>query len=214
MTKFIDTYKHKGLRRGLVTLLQSKGISDLGTLQAIEKIPRHVFFTADFEHYAYEDKAFPIDSNQTISQPFTVATQTQLLEIKQTDKVLEIGTGSGYQCAVLCELSRHIYSIEIHQQLNIKAQKILSVLEYKPFLIHGNGYLGWPSEAPFDKIIVTAGATEVPQALLSQLKIGGILVIPVGKDDDLEMNKIVRIDETRFERSKHGIFRFVPFVKE
>jgi protein-L-isoaspartate(D-aspartate) O-methyltransferase len=111
MTKFIDTYKHKGLRRGLVTLLQSKGISDLGTLQAIEKIPRHVFFTADFEHYAYEDKAFPIDSNQTISQPFTVATQTQLLEIKQTDKVLEIGTGSGYQCAVLCELSRHIYSI-------------------------------------------------------------------------------------------------------
>ncbi|MBI3234540.1 MAG: protein-L-isoaspartate O-methyltransferase [Bacteroidetes bacterium] len=176
--------------------------------------PYYSNFYFSFEHFAYEDKAFPIDRDQTISQPYTVAFQTQLLSIQKTDKVLEIGTGSGYQCAILCELSDEVYSIEIHELLHKKAMKLLNSLGYQPTLSYGNGYLGLPTKAPFDKIIVTAGAEEIPQALLAQLKIGGVLVIPVGQDDNLEMLKITRVSENKFERSKHGLFKFVPFVKE
>lgn len=214
MNEFIDTYKHKGLRKALIEVLKEKGISDNLILEAIDKVPRHLFFNKEFEHFAYEDKAFPIENDQTISQPYTVAIQSQLLQIKKQDKILEIGTGSGYQCAVLCELSEQIYSIEIHEKLHKHASNLLKKLGYSPYLFCGNGYLGLPLQAPFDKIIVTAGAKDIPEALLAQLKIGGLMLIPVGDGDDLEMMKIIRMDKNRFERTKHGTFRFVPFVKE
>ena len=210
----LDTSKHKGLRKRLVEELIKKGIDSKMVLNAILNIPRHFFIDNDFESHAYIDKAFPIDSNQTISQPYTVAFQTSILEIEKNDKVLEIGTGSGYQTAVLVKLSSNVYTIERQHVLYRKSMKRLNMLGYSPKLIkYGDGYLGLPEHAPFDKILVTAGASEIPKKLLLQLKIGGKIIIPVG-DMNQEMILINRKSETKFEKKKLGKFNFVPMLKK
>ena len=209
-----DTFKHKGLRQQLVKVLIDKGIKDESVLQAIAKIPRHLFMDSSFLDHAYQDKAFPIAADQTISQPYTVAFQSELLQVKNEDKILEIGTGSGYQAAVLCELGAKVYSIERQQELFKKTSKFLPKLGYRPKkLIFGDGYKGLPEEAPFDSIIVTAGAPFVPKPLLSQLKIGGRLVIPVG-DDVQVMTLIIRKGPKEFEKHEFGDFRFVPLLED
>lgn len=209
-----DTFKHKGLRKQLVSIIKSKGITNEKVLNAIGIIPRHLFMDSGFIDHAYQDKAFPIAADQTISQPYTVAFQTALLEIKPDDKVLEIGTGSGYQTAVLCELGAKVYSIERQQELFKKTSKFLPKLGYRAKkLIFGDGYKGLPNEAPFDSIIVTAGASFVPQPLLSQLKIGGRLVIPVG-DDVQVMTLFIRTGSKEFEKHEYGEFRFVPLLED
>lgn len=210
----LDTSKHKGLRKRLVEELIKKGIDSKMVLNAILNIPRHFFIDNDFESHAYIDKAFPIDSNQTISQPYTVAFQTSILEIEKNDKVLEIGTGSGYQTAVLVKLNSNVYTIERQHVLYRKSMKRLNMLGYSPKLIkYGDGYLGLPEHAPFDKILVTAGASEIPKKLLLQLKIGGKIIIPVG-DMNQEMILINRKSETKFEKKKLGKFNFVPMLKK
>ncbi|AXT20538.1 protein-L-isoaspartate(D-aspartate) O-methyltransferase [Flavobacteriaceae bacterium AU392] len=209
-----DTFKHKGLRQQLINVIKTKGITDESVLNAIGKIPRHLFMDSGFLDHAYQDKAFPIGANQTISQPYTVAFQTELLQIKKGDKILEIGTGSGYQTAVLYELGAKIFSIERQQELFKKTSKFLPKLGYsaKKF-IFGDGYKGLPEEAPFDGIIVTAGAPFVPKPLLSQLKIGGRLVIPVGNDVQV-MTLFIRKDIKEFEKHELGEFRFVPLLED
>lgn len=209
-----DTFKHQGLRQKLVDVLVSKGIQDKQVLAAIRKIPRHLFMDSSFLDHAYQDKAFPIAADQTISQPYTVAFQSELLQVKPTDKVLEIGTGSGYQTAVLCELGAKVYSIERQQELFKKTSKFLPKLGYRPKkLIFGDGYKGLKEEAPFASIIVTAGAPFVPKPLLSQLAIGGRLVIPVG-DDVQTMTLFIRNGEKEFEKHEFGEFRFVPLLED
>ncbi|PIQ15195.1 MAG: protein-L-isoaspartate O-methyltransferase [Flavobacteriales bacterium CG18_big_fil_WC_8_21_14_2_50_32_9] len=211
----MDTYRHKGLRKKLVQLLEEKGITDKKVLKAIETIPRHLFINdTAFHQFAYEDTAFPIGSGQTISQPYTVAFQTQTLAIQPRDKVLEIGTGSGYQTAVLLELGAKVFSIERQKALFDKTKMFLPKLGYNAKLFYGDGYLGLPSFAPFNKIIVTAGAPYVPENLLNQLAIGGIMIIPVDNDDHQIMKKIVKIDVTNFETTDLGSFKFVPLLKE
>ena len=208
-----DNFKHKGLRQHLVNTLKSKGIENHLVLEAINSIPRHLFMDSGFIDHAYKDKAFPIGANQTISQPYTVAFQSELLQIKQGQKILEIGTGSGYQCAVLVKLGAEVYSIERQRELYKKTSKFLPKIGYKPKqLIFGDGYIGLKEEAPFDGIIVTAGAPFVPKALLSQLKIGGRLVIPVGKTTQV-MTLIVRTGAKDFEKKQYGKFRFVPLLE-
>jgi len=209
-----DTFKHKGLRQQLVSVLVDKGIKDEAVLKAIGNIPRHLFMDSGFLDHAYQDKAFPIAADQTISQPYTVAFQTELLQVKKGDKILEIGTGSGYQAAVLCELKAKVYSIERQQELFKKTSKFLPKLGYRAKkLIFGDGYKGLPEEAPFDGIIVTAGAPFVPKPLLGQLKIGGRLVIPVG-DDIQVMTLIIRKGSKEFEKQELGDFRFVPLLED
>jgi len=209
-----DTFKHKGLRQKLVETVKFKGIKDENVLRAIGNIPRHLFMDSGFLDHAYQDKAFPIAANQTISQPYTVAFQTELLQIKKGNKILEIGTGSGYQAAVLCELGAKVYSIERQQELFKKTSKFLPKLGYMPKkLIFGDGYKGLPEEAPFDGIIVTAGAPFVPKPLLAQLKLGGKLVIPVG-DDVQTMTLYIRKGAKEFEKHEFGDFRFVPLLED
>jgi protein-L-isoaspartate(D-aspartate) O-methyltransferase len=208
-----DSYQYQGLRKQLVESLKSKGIKDKKVLQAILKIPRHFFMPSGFEQRAYQDNAFPIAAGQTISQPYTVAFQTELLQIKKRDKVLEIGTGSGYQAAVLCEMGAKLYTIERHKELFKSAQIILSKLGYSPYCVYGDGHEGIPGYAPFDKILLTAAAEEVPQSLLDQLKIGGRMVIPVGPSGSQDMLEIIKTDKNKFETKKHGKFVFVPFLK-
>lgn len=209
-----DTSKHQGLRNQLVTVLQQKGITNKSVLEAISKIPRHLFLNSSFEDYAYQDKAFPIGAGQTISQPYTVAFQTELLEVKKGDKVLEIGTGSGYQTAVLCTVGAVVYSIERQNELFKKTSLLLPKLGIRAkHLSFGDGYKGLPNYAPFDSIIVTAGAPEIPKALMSQLKIGGKLVIPVGEDIQV-MTLIIRKGETQFEKHEFGDFKFVPLLED
>ncbi|PKQ46134.1 protein-L-isoaspartate(D-aspartate) O-methyltransferase [Confluentibacter flavum] len=209
-----DTYKHKGLRQQLVTILKGKGITDANVLKAIGNVPRHLFMDSGFLDYAYKDMAFPIAADQTISQPYTVAFQTELLQVKKDDKILEIGTGSGYQAAVLCELGARVYSIERQQELFKKTNLFLPKLGYRAKkLIFGDGYKGLVEEAPFDSIIVTAGAPFVPKPLLSQLKIGGRLVIPVGEHTQV-MTLIIRKDTKEFEQHEFGEFRFVPLLED
>ncbi len=209
-----DTSKHKGLRNQLVKIIIGKGIKDKKVLDAISKIPRHLFMDSGFIHFAYQDNAFPIAAGQTISQPYTVAFQTELLDVKKGDKVLEIGTGSGYQTAVLIELGAEVYSVERQKELYEKVRKFLPTVGYVAKKLNfGDGYKGWEEFAPFDKILVTAGAPFVPKALLSQLKIGGRLVIPVG-DDVQTMTLYIRKGENEFEKHEHGQFRFVPLLKE
>ncbi len=212
MIPYTDTYLHKGLRRNLVEVIRTKGISNEKVLKAIEKVPRHFFLPNGLERLAYEDQALPIDDGQTISQPYTVAFQTQLLQVERGMKVLEIGTGSGYQAAVLAELGAKVFSIERIQRLHRNAQYVLNELGYKCNLFLGDGYLGKPAYAPFDRIIVTAGAEEIPQTLVDQLAVGGRMVIPVGISVQ-EMFLVVKKEDGTLDVSKHGTFAFVPFVK-
>lgn len=209
-----DTFKHKGLRQQLVNIIKTKGIQDENVLKAIGNVPRHLFMDSGFLDHAYQDKAFPIAADQTISQPYTVAFQTELLNVKKGDKILEIGTGSGYQTAVLCELGAKVYSIERQLELFKKTNNFLPKLGYRAKkLIFGDGYKGLPEEAPFDGIIVTAGAPFVPKPLLNQLKIGGRLVIPVGDDVQI-MTLFIRNDLKEFEKHEFGEFRFVPLLED
>ncbi len=209
-----DLPKHKGLRNQLVEAIKKKGITDENVLAAIGKIPRHLFMDSGFIDFAYQDKAFPIAASQTISQPYTVAFQTELLAIKKGDKILEIGTGSGYQTAVLIELKAEVYSIERQKELYELTRKSLPKVGYVAKKLNfGDGYKGWPQFAPFDKIIVTAGAPFVPAPLLAQLKIGGILVIPVGDEVQI-MTAFIRKGPKEFEKHEYGEFRFVPMLKE
>ena len=209
-----DTAKHQGLRNQLVTVLQQKGITDVNVLGAIKKIPRHLFLNSSFEDYAYQDKAFPIGAGQTISQPYTVAFQSQLLEIKKDHKVLEIGTGSGYQTAVLYLMGAKVYSVERQNELFKQTSTLLPKLGIRPkHLSFGDGYKGLPGYAPFDSIIVTAGAPFIPKPLMAQLKIGGRLVIPLGDDVQI-MTLLIRKNETQFEKHELGEFRFVPLLED
>jgi protein-L-isoaspartate(D-aspartate) O-methyltransferase len=208
-----DTFTHKGMRKKLVETLERKGITNQGVIKAINKIPRHLFMDSGFLNHAYVDKAFPIGADQTISQPYTVARQTELLEIERGDKILEIGTGSGYQTAVLLEMGAVVYSIERQNELFKKAQLFLPKLGYRPKkLIFGDGYIGLEKEAPFDGIIVTAGAPFVPNPLLAQLKVGAKLVIPVGEAVQI-MTVFTRTSATEFEKEEFGEFRFVPLLE-
>jgi len=199
-------------RQSLVRDLKEKGIESDSVLKAIEKVPRHKLIDSALVHRAYEDTPLPILLKQTISQPYTVAKQTELLELQSTDKVLEIGTGSGYQCAVLCELTKQVYSIERHHQLYLHASDLLRELGYRPTLKSGDGTLGWSAYAPFDAIVVTAGAPVVPEALKMQLTIGGRLVIPVGDEKEQKMMRIIRISETDFKEETLNTFKFVPLI--
>ncbi len=212
--KLKDTSKHQGLRNQLATVLIAKGITDKNVLDAVRKIPRHLFIDSSFEAHAYQDKAFPIAAEQTISQPYTVAFQSQTLEIKAGEKVLEIGTGSGYQTAVLLELKAEVYSIERQKELFKKTSLFLPKIGYKPKkFIFGDGYKGLKEQAPFDKIIVTAGAPFVPNPLLAQLKIGGKLLIPVGDKTQI-MTLFIRTSAKEFEKHELGDFAFVPMLEE
>ncbi|MBT8245058.1 protein-L-isoaspartate(D-aspartate) O-methyltransferase [Winogradskyella sp.] len=209
-----DTFKHKGMRQQLVEVLVNKGIKGQKVLDAIGKIPRHLFMDSGFIDHAYQDKAFPIAADQTISQPYTVAFQTELMEVTSGDKVLEIGTGSGYQTAVLLELGAKVYSIERQKELFKKTSKFLPKLGYRAKkLIFGDGYKGLPEEAPFASIIVTAGAPFVPKPLLSQLEMGGRLIIPVGDDVQI-MTLFIRKGPKEFEKHELGEFRFVPLLED
>ena len=209
----LDTFKHQGMRNQLASTLKAKGITDEKVLEAIKQIPRHLFLDSSFEDHAYQDKAFPIGARQTISQPYTVAFQTELLELTQGAKILEIGTGSGYQTAVLLALKAKVYTIERQSELFKKTKIFFGKMGYRPKkIIFGDGYKGYTEEAPYDGIIVTAGAPETPKALLSQLKIGGRLVIPVGLEEQ-EMTLYTRTAEKKFEKKTFGSFRFVPLLE-
>jgi len=208
-----DTFRFMGLRKKLVEEIRNMGISDETVLTAIGKVPRHAFMDSALINYSYINSAYRIGAGQTISQPYTVAFQTQLLEVNPFDKVLEIGTGSGYQAAVLFEMGANVYTIERQRELHIKSQQLLNKLGCKINFFYGDGYAGLSAYAPFDRIIVTAGATEIPETLVNQLKIGGRMVIPVGGSDVQEMTLIVKISETETEITYHGGFVFVPFLK-
>jgi protein-L-isoaspartate(D-aspartate) O-methyltransferase len=212
----LDTFKHKGQRKQLSEIVAKKGITNPKILDAITTIPRHLFIPDTALHkYAYEDKPFPIGAGQTISQPYTVAFQTQLLDLKPREKVLEIGTGSGYQTAMLLEMGVKVFSVERQKALFDRTSVFLPEMGYNSAkLFYGDGYKGLPSFAPFDKIIVTAGAPYIPEDLLTQLKIGGIMLIPVGEGADQMMKKIVKTAPTNFETEDLGVFRFVPLLKE
>lgn len=209
----IDSYKHKGLRKKLVELLASKGIEDERVLDAINAIPRHLFMDNAFIHFAYKDQAFPIGADQTISQPYTVAFQTQLLEIKRGEKVLEIGTGSGYQSAVLCEMGAKVFSIERHRSLHRKSKQILEDLGYKGKFFFGDGFEGSPAFAPYSKILITAAAPRVPEKLIKQLEVGGFLVIPLGSGESQEMLRLKKKEDGSVEEERFGTFSFVPMLE-
>ncbi len=216
MNELQDTYKHKGMRLKLVEELALNGIKDERVLEAINKVPRHFFFDNAFVEKAYENKAFPIGEQQTISQPQTVAYQTQLLEIKKGDKVLEIGTGSGYQACILAVMGARVITIERNKKLHLRTKKLLPQLTKRPIIqLFGDGYFGAPTYGPFDKIIVTAAAPYIPPLLLDQLRIGGIMVIPVGteKEDWQSMLKITKTAEDAFDKQVHFKCKFVPMLK-
>lgn len=208
----IDNYRHKGLRKQLITELKKKGIEDQAILTAMDKVPRHFFFDAAFLEQAYTDKAFPIGEGQTISQPYTVAYQSSLLLIKKGEKVLEIGTGSGYQTCVLLELGAKVFTIERQPVLYEKAKEMLVEMGYKARHFLGDGSKGLPFHAPFDKILVTAGAPSVPDTLLQQLKIGGLIIIPVGDEKTQKMLTVLKTGEESSETIELDTFRFVPLV--
>lgn len=210
--KFIDNYREKGARKKLVELLRERGITDENVLKAIGKVPRHFFFDETFWNQAYRDIAFPIGDGQTISQPYTVAYQTELLHITKDDKVLEIGTGSGYQTCILMELGANVYSIERQANIYNRTLKVLPGMGYMANFFLGDGSKGIAEHAPYDKIIVTAGAPFVPEILLKQLKIGGILVIPVGDEKTQKMITVIRVSENDYDKIELDTFRFVPLV--
>ncbi|OEK00718.1 protein-L-isoaspartate O-methyltransferase [Roseivirga sp. 4D4] len=207
-----DSYRHKGMRRQLVKTVQAQGIKDERVLAAIGKIPRHFFFENALVEHAYEDKAFPIGAGQTISQPYTVAFQSELLQIKPGDKVLEIGTGSGYQAIVLLELGADVYTIEYQKTLYEHTKSFLPKMGYKPHFFYGDGSQGLSRFAPYDKIIVTAGAPTVPNALIDQLKVGGCLVIPVGNQKTQQMMRITKTGESKITSEVFNDFKFVPLL--
>ncbi len=210
-----DDYKHKGMRKKLVQVIKGKGIVDIRVLDAIGKIPRHFFFDNIFVEHAYQDKAFPIGEGQTISQPYTVAFQTELLAIKPKSKILEIGTGSGYQASVLKEMGAEVFTIEYNKILYQKTRRFLpQMLGYNPHFFQGDGSKGLPEFAPYDGIIVTAGAPSVPTDLIKQLKIGGILVIPVGNNQKQKMIKLKKISDTQISKKEYDHFSFVPLLGE
>lgn len=207
-----DTHRHKGLRRQLVLLLKEKGIESADVLKAIEAVPRHLFLNSSFIEHAYEDKAFPIGSGQTISRPHTVAFQTELLELKRGEKVLEIGTGSGYQTSVLLEMGAKVFTVERQKELFDKTKVFLPSIGYNTKFFYGDGYKGIPTFAPYDKIIITAGAPSVPNDLLNQLKVGGRMVIPLGDKIQI-MTLIEKIADKKFEKTEYGEFKFVPLLE-
>ena len=209
-----DNYRHKGMRKSLVEELKNKGISDENVLNAINTIPRHVFLDSSFLDFAYQDKAFPIGSGQTISQPFTVAFQSSLLEIKKNMKVLEIGTGSGYQACVLAEMGAKVFSIERQRKLYTKTKAFLAEFPYRIKMFLGDGNKGLPTYGPFDRIIITAAAPEIPQALIDQLKVGGMMVIPLSENENcLTMLRLTKQEDGSMKREEYGDFRFVPMLK-
>lgn len=212
--KLEDTFKHQGLRRHLVAEIKRKGIKDEIVLSAIETVPRHYFMDKAFLEFAYQDKAFPIEVGQTISQPYTVAYQTQLLGIEKGSKVLEIGTGSGYQTCILCELNAKVFSIERQRVLFEKTKKLLTAMAYQAKLFYGDGFKGLPAFAPFDKILITCGASSIPSELLKQLKIGGIMVVPIGSQSEQTMTIIIKKDEANHEIIELDKFRFVPMLED
>jgi protein-L-isoaspartate(D-aspartate) O-methyltransferase len=208
-----DTFLAKGKRKKLVDELRTKGITDEEVLRAINAVPRHEFMDPAFLHHAYTDKAFPISSGQTISQPYTVAVQTSLLNVKKRDKILEIGTGSGYQCAILAEMGAKVYTIERHRELYMIAQRTLSALGYPADFFYGDGYEGKAQYGPFDGIVITAATPEIPEKLKYQLKTGGRMVVPVGNSSSQVMTLVVRTGDNEFDYSTHGTFVFVPMLK-
>ncbi|WP_295649147.1 protein-L-isoaspartate(D-aspartate) O-methyltransferase [uncultured Mucilaginibacter sp.] len=210
--KYIDNYREQGGRKQLVELLRKKGIADEQVLAAIGKVPRHYFFDETFWNQAYKDIAFPIGEGQTISQPYTVAYQTELLHIRKGDTVLEIGTGCGYQTCILLELGAKVYTIERQEKLYIRTKQVLPHIGYKANFFCGDGSKGMPKYAPFNKIIVTAGAPFVPEDMLQQLAVGGILVIPVGDEQSQKMVTILKVSDTDYEKVVLDTFRFVPLV--
>jgi protein-L-isoaspartate(D-aspartate) O-methyltransferase len=215
-TNLEDNYRHKGLRKQLVNLLRTKGITDEAVLSALNEVPRHIFLDSSFVELAYQDKAFPIGSGQTISQPHTVAFQTQLLQVERGMKVLEIGTGSGYQACVLAAMGAKVFTIERQRNLYFKTKEILDQLPFRVKTFLGDGFDGLPTYAPFDRIIITAGAPTIPDNLLEQLKTGGLMVIPL---DDTEnegqtMMRITKMEDGTLEKEAFGGFKFVPMLKE
>lgn len=211
--KLEDTYRHKGLRRKLIAQIAAKGIRDKAVLEAMDAVPRHYFFDSSFLEFAYADKPFPIGSGQTISQPYTVAFQTQLLRVEPGMKVLEVGTGSGYQASILAEMGAKVFSIERQKNLYTRTRDFLPRLGYLIKTFYGDGYKGLPAFAPFDRILVTAGAPIIPEALKEQLKPGGILVIPVGEDVQT-MYRIIKDERNSYIEEEHGSFRFVPLLQQ
>lgn len=211
-TNLSDTFRHKGLRKKLTETVRQKGIADENVLKAMEAVPRHWFFDSGFLEFAYEDKAFPIGAGQTISQPYTVAFQSQLLQVKKGDKILEVGTGSGYQASILYQMGAKVFSIERQRALYTKAKEMLPKAGYLVKTFFGDGYKGLPAFAPFDKIIVTAGAPFIPEQLIEQLKPNGILVIPVDEDDYQIMTTVEKQANGSFITRQHGHFRFVPLL--
>lgn len=206
--------KFSSRRKKLVDQIREKGIKSQRVLKAIQETPRHIFVDTALENRAYEDSALPIGSGQTISQPYTVAAQTELLEVEPGDKILEIGTGSGYQSAILCHMGADVYSVERHEQLYHKAREILQELGYRPRLKYGDGTLGWSAYAPYDGIVVTAGAPVVPEELIQQLNIGGVLIVPVGDQEVQTMTRIRRVSEDEYEEEQLKQFKFVPLIGE
>lgn len=215
MRKLEDAYLHKGLRRQLVELLKEKGITDNGVLEAIGSIPRHFFLDSAFDRIAYEDRAFPIAANQTISQPYTVAYQTQLLEVKEGEKVLEIGTGSMYQTTVLAAMGASVFTIERQKELFIQTSKYIFKEQYPSIVFHfGDGFEGMSEFAPFDKILITAAAPKIPEKLWQQLKVGGKMVIPVDESDGVQrMLRLTKKKDGTEKRESFDEFSFVPMLK-
>jgi len=210
----LDSFRHQGLRKQLIEYLASKGINNSEVLNAMNKIPRHLFMDNAFVNFSYQDKAFPIGAGQTISQPYTVAFQSQLLEIKPYDKVLEVGTGSGYQAAVLSLLDAEVFTVERQRELFLKTKMFLPTLGYNCMFVYGDGYKGMPNFAPFDKIIITCGAPFIPKDLVAQLKVGGRMVAPIGDGDIQVMHLIEKITETETRVTTHGEFSFVPMLND
>ncbi len=210
----MDNYRHKGMRKRLVNEIRSKGVRDQRILDAVNKIPRHLFLDSSFLEFAYEDKPFPIGSGQTISQPYTVAFQTELLEVKKGQKILEIGTGSGYQACVLAELGAKVFSIERQKKLYEKTKVFLPKIGYRQIkLFYGDGYKGVPAFAPYDGILITAAAPEIPEKLVSQLKTGGVIVLPLGGGDVQTMLRLTKKEDGTLQEEQFGAFRFVPLLK-
>lgn len=209
-----DSFKYQGMRRKLIKELSDKGIQDTKILEAFDAVPRHYFLDNAFAEQAYSNMAFQIGSGQTISHPYTVAFQTQLLDVNRGDKILEIGSGSGFQTSILCELGAKVFSIERHKALHLKAKNILRHLNYNARLSFGDGYKGLPTFAPFDKIIITCGAPGIPSELVNQLKVGGVMIIPIGEGEEQQMKRITKLSDTEIEQEDFGVFRFVPMLEK